>query len=49
MIKKCIVLAVVAVIAATGLAVARDNMLSPMEQLGKELFFDWDLPAPSRR
>ncbi len=40
MITRSIVLAVVVVIVAVGSAVARDDMLSPMEKLGKELFFD---------
>ncbi len=36
MITRGIVLAVVVVIVAVGSAVARDDMLSPMEQLGKD-------------
>lgn len=41
MIRKCIVLLIVVVIAAAGTAVAKkDGALSPIESLGKELFFD---------
>jgi cytochrome c peroxidase len=40
MIKRCIALAAVVLIVAGGTAVARDDTLSPMEKLGKELFFD---------
>jgi cytochrome c peroxidase len=41
MMKKCIVLLIVVVIAAAGTAVAKkDGALSPIERLGKELFFD---------
>jgi len=40
MIGKCIVLVVAIVVVATGVASAKDNGLSPLEQLGKELYFD---------